>query len=165
MATWTNADGLTLKYGVDRAEDGIQGEYRTAGPKRCIELEFDYTQLPTVAQNSVVIGDNLRLPIGIFVEEVEIRAWTDFDSSGDTMTLNVGWVDLDGTSNVDVDAFVVAATQTELNTGGTNVAGWVGAEVGTGTTVTTVPKLITWEVDSQAATAGRGVIRIWYSVP
>ena len=160
--SWIN-DGLERKYGTEKTVPNVLGEYRTDGPKRMYEIKFSYTDLPTVAQNSVVIRDNLTLPEGVLVEAVEIVCYTDFDSAGDAMTLNVGWIDTDRTNGVDVDAFVVAATQTELIAGGTNIAGWVGAEVNS--TPTTSPKLLTWEVDTAAATAGEGAIRIYYSVP
>lgn len=156
-----NADGLEIKYGLDRTEVSAIGEFRGWGPVRVVEIEFDYTMLPAVADNSVIIGDNYTIPAGALIESVEIQNYTDWDSAGDAMTLNVGWIDQDRTSNTDVDAFVVAATQTELNTGGTNVAGWVGTPVGT---ETATAKLLTWEVDAAAATAGEGVIRIRYSV-
>lgn len=163
MGSWLNNDGLKLYYGTDKTTPNPLGEYRYDGPVRLVEIKFSYTDLPAVASNSVIIADNLTLPIGAIVERVEIFSSVDFDSAGDAMTLNVGWVDTDRTSNADVDAFVVAATQTELITGGTNVAGWVGAEVG-GAALTTA-KLLTWEVDTAAATAGEGAIRLYYSVP
>lgn len=162
MATWLNNDGLELKFGTERAKPNIVGEYRHDGPTRVIEINFDYTDLPAVADNSVIISDNISLPIGAIVEKVEIFCSVDMDSSGDAMTLNVGWIDTDRTNNAVVDAFVVAATQAELNTGGTNVSGWVGTAVG-GNKLTS-PKLLTWEVDSAAATAGKGVIRLYYSI-
>lgn len=160
--TWTNDDGLTLKFGTAKTELASLGHYRHDGPTNVIEVSLDYRQMPAVASNSVVIDRTLVLPIGSVIEKVEIINSTPFTSSGSSMTLNVGWIDLDETSNADVDAFVVAATQTELNDGGTNISGWVGAEV-LGSPTTTA-KLITWEVDSQAATAGEGVCRIYYSV-
>lgn len=160
MAIEINDDGLERKYGPDN-RNYLIGEYHYLGPVHCAEIKFDYTDLPAVADNSVVIGDYFTLPKGSIVEKVEIFCDVDMDSAGDAMTLNVGWVDTDRTSNIDVDAFVVAATQTELNTGGENVAGWVGAEVGGAKTTTA--KLLTWEVDTAAATAGSGVIRLYYS--
>lgn len=161
--TWTNADSLLLKYGLAKTETASLGHYRHDGPLNVIEVSLDYAQMPAVASNSVVIDPTVVLPTGSIVERVEMITATAFDSAGDAMTLNIGWVDLDGTSNADVDAFVVAATQTELNDGGTNIAGWVGAEV-LGSPTTTA-KYITWEVDVAAATAGDGVVRIYYSKP
>lgn len=160
--TWLNNDGLELKFGPEKTEVNVLGEYRYDGPKRVLEIHFTFSDLPAVADNSVIIRDNLSLPIGSIVEEVEIFCSTDFDSAGDAMLLNVGWIDTDRTNGVDVDAFVVAATQAELISGGSNVAGWVGA--GVGAAALTAPKLLTWEVDAAAATAGEGYIRLYYSV-
>ncbi len=160
--TWTN-DNMVRKFGLAKTELASLGHYRHDGPRNCIEIVLDWAQMPAVASNSVVIDDTLRLPTGSIIENIEIINKTPFTSSGSSMTLNIGWVDTDGTSNADVDAFVVAATQTELNDGGTNIAGWIGAEL-LGTPTTTA-KLFTWEVDSQAATAGAGVVRIYYSRP
>lgn len=159
--TWTNDDSLLLKFGVEKTKTTITGHYRHDGPQNVIEIDVEYADLPAVADNSVVVDRNIVLPTGSVVEKVEIVTSTAFDSAGDAMTLNIGWIDLDETSNADVDAFVVAATQTELNDGGTSVAGWVGAEV-LGSPTTTA-KYLTWEVDTAAATAGAGVIRIYYS--
>lgn len=162
MGIWLNDDGLEVRYGVDRVDDNLIGEYRYDGPVRVAEIAFAYTDLPAVAENSVVIKDNFTFPVGAVFEKVEIFTNVDWDSAGDAMTFNLGWVDTDRTSNVDVNAFVDAATQTELNTGGENVAGWVGVAVG-GAPLTTA-KLLTWEVDAAAATAGEGFIRIYYNV-
>lgn len=159
MAIELNADGLERKYGA--GENYLIGEFHNDGPFHIAEITLDYSKLPAVADNSVVIQDNFTLPKGSIVERVEIATAVDFDSAGDAMTLNIGWIDTDRTSNVDVDALVVAATQTELNAGGTNVAGWVGAEVNG--SATTTAKLLTWEVDTAAATAGTGVVRIYYT--
>lgn len=161
VQSWTN-DGLTQFYGTSKTLPARIGEYRNDGPLHCAEITFGYADLPAVASNSVIISNSsFVLPIGSIVEYVDIFCDVDMDSTSDDMTLNVGWVDTDGTSNVDVDAFVVAATQTELNTGGRNIAGWVGAEVGGAKTTTA--KLLTWEVDAHAASAGSGVIRLYYS--
>ncbi len=163
MGTWTNDDGLTIRIGVAEAEKGLIGEYRNDGPEHVVEVYLDWNELPAVASNSVNISTLNKLPANIQIEAVEIVTYTDFDSAGDAMTLNVGIADADGGSTVtDVDALVVAATQAELNTGGTNVTGWVGAAVGT---VIAESTYLTWEVDAAAATAGSGVLRVFYSVP
>lgn len=161
---WNDPDGLTRIYGADKAIPTTTGEFDTCGPVKVIEINFDYTNLPAVGSNSVLVdtGQRFRLPSGARVEKVEIRSSSDFDSTSDDMTLNVGTIDLDGSSNAVVDSLVVAATQTELNAGGENVAGWVGAAVG-GAALTS-SKLLTWEVDAHAASAGTGVIRIYYSM-
>lgn len=161
MGSWTNNDGLSLKYGTSKAVAEPVGEFLMEGPYRVTQIRFDYTDLPAVASNSVIITDKYSFPVGTKVAKVEIQSWTDLDSTSDDMTLNVGYVDLDGTSNADVDAFVVAATQAELIAGGTNVAGWVGTVVD-GVPFTTA-KYLTWEVDAHAASAGAGVINIYWT--
>lgn len=159
VQTWTNSDGLTLYYGVDKARVEPVGEYRFNGPVRCTEIKFTHADLPAVASNSVIISDKYALPLGAKIERVEISSWEDFVGSG--ATLNVGYIDLDGASNIDVDAFVVEATITELNAGGTNVAGWVGVTVDAVPLVTA--KYITWEVNTAAITDGSGVVRIYWT--
>jgi hypothetical protein len=160
MGKWLNPDGLELKYGLDKTKNGLVGEFHYDGPVNCIEIEFDSTRLPVVADNSVIIGDNYTLPKGAKIERVEIQNFVNFVGSG--ATLNIGWINTDRTNGIDVDSMVVAATIAELNAGGTNVTGWVGAEVG-GAPIT-ASKLLTWEVDTAAITDGRGVIRIYFSV-
>lgn len=159
--TWTNSDGLTLRYGTSAGVQEPVGEYRFNGPVRCTEIKFSYGDMPTVAQNSVIISDKYSFPVGAKFQSVEIQTWEDVDSTSDDITLNVGWIDMDGVSNPDVDAFVVAATQTELNAGGTNVAGWVGVAVDGAPTTTA--KYVTWEVDAHAMSAGKGAIRIYWT--
>ncbi len=159
MGTRTNNDGLTLYYGTDKAAVEEVGEYRYNGPVRCTEISFTHADLPAVASNSVIISDKYSLPIGAKIERVEITSSETF--VGSSSTLNVGWIDLDGTSNADVDAFVVAATIAELNAGGTNVAGWVGTPV-EGDPLTTA-KYLTWEVDTAAITDGTGKVRIYWT--
>ena len=157
--SWVNNDGLERKFGVEQAKRARIGEYRNDGPSHLVEIHFDFTDLPAVASNSVIISDDYTLPSGAFIESVEIWCPVDVTSGG---TLNVGMIDTDRTSNADVDAFVVAATAAELTTGGENIAGWVGALVND-----VLPRdvLLTWEQDTAAATTGEGVIRIKYYMP
>lgn len=170
MGTWTNADGLHLVYGTEKAEVGVVGEHKFDGPRRLIEIKFDSSRLldyfpAEVADDAgeLVISDKVALPVGAIVESVEVFTYTDWDSAGDAFVLNVGTIDMDRTSNGDHDSLIDAMTQAEAITGGTNVAGWVGTLVG-GSALTTA-KLLTWEVNGAETTAGEGVIRIYYSVP
>lgn len=162
MASFINDDGLAVRLGPSEAELRNVGEYRTNGPQRLLEIIVDADDLPAVADNSTVVDYNYKIPSGVQIESVDIETYVDFDSSGDGMLLSVGVVDSDGSSDPDVDFLVIAATQTELNAGGENIAGWVGAGVGA---VTTKSLVLTWEVDTAAATAGQAVIRVKYSVP
>ena len=162
--TWMNDDDLYLKYGTEKTVPGVAGEYRMVGSQRMIELRFTFSNLPAVASNDEIASDTLIIPNGAFIEAVEVVVpFTAWDSAGDAFIFNLGTIDADDrTSNLDTDDFIVAATQTEMNTGGTNVAGWVGDGVGTAMVGN---KLLTWEQDAAAATAGDSVIRIYYQMP
>jgi hypothetical protein len=163
MASWINEDGLAINFGTDEAVKRNIGSYCQYGPVHWVEILMDFSELPLVADNSVILNDFFVLPDGAFIESVEIRVpETAFNSAADGELFNLGWIDTDRSSNVDVDAFIVAATQTELNTGGTNVAGWVGVGVGA---VLATAKLLTWEVNVEQPTAGSTVIRIKWSFP
>lgn len=161
MGTWLNNDGLELKYGIDKTKADLVGEFRYDGPVRCLEIDLVAVRMPAVASNSVVIEDTNSLPKGAVIERIEIVKYTTFVGSG--ATLNIGLIDTDRSSNASANALVDAATIAELNAGGTNVAGWVGA--GVNAAALTAPKLITWEVDTAAITQGDGELRIYYSVP
>ena len=161
--SWVNNDGLELKFGTAKAADKIIGEYHFDGPTHMVELAFDYTDLPVYTASDTLIRDNFTLPVGAYIESVEIQCSTDMDSSGDALTFDLGTIDTDRSSNGDGNSLIDAATQTEMNTGGTNVAGWVGVLIG-GAALTTA-KLLTWNTDTATATAGKGKIRIQYSLP
>lgn len=159
-STRVNADGLLERYGTDQAKKTPIGEHTTDGELRVIEINLNASNAPATASNSVVASYHAIVPKYAFVKSVEIDGIVDFTGSG---TLNVGWVDAsDFSSNADVNAFIEAATVSELNTGGENVAGWVGTAVDE---VMTSNRAITWEVDTEALVAGAAVIRIKYLMP
>ena len=162
--SWINSDGLEVKFGVEEAEEQNVGAYSVLGPVHLVEIMVKYDELPTVAQNAVVISQNFALPKGAVIESVEIvKPSTAFASSASGMLLNIGTVDAsDGTSNADPDSLVDAATHAEYNAGGVNTSGWVGTAVGA---PLAQASLITWEQDAQVATAGETTLRIKWSVP
>jgi hypothetical protein len=169
MGSWLNPDGLKLYYGTEKTELAIIGEHKFDGPRKLLEMKFDYTRILDYFPGEVsddagelVVSEGAVLPAGAQIEAVEVVCYTDWDSAGDAFVLNVGTIDTDRTSNGDHDSLIDAMTQAEAITGGTNDSGWVGTAVGT---VLSTPKLITWEVNGAEPTAGEGAIRIYYSVP
>jgi len=164
MAIRTNNDGLVIRSGPEEAQRARVSEYRTDGHDRVLEIELDYAQMPAVATGSEIIDYNATVPAGAVIKSVEIISNTDFDSSGDASTVNIGWTDQDlGATLTDVNSLVIAATETELNANaGTNVAGWIGTGQSGGVALAEAVYL-TWEVDVEALTAGYGTVRvIWY---
>lgn len=169
MGIWNSPDGDTRLYGTDKAIVTVGGEFNVDTSKKFVELKFDSTRLledfpAEVADDAgeVILSQRYALPIGALIEGVEIVTYTDWDSAGDAFVFNLGTIDMDGTSNGDHDSLIDAATQTEMNTGGLNIAGWVGALVNA--TPLTTAKLLTWEVNGAESTAGESIIRIFYSV-
>lgn len=160
-----NADGLNWKYGIEEGDPALVTEYRSNGPKRYVEVLLDAAFTPAVADNSVIIDQSYAIPKGAMIEHVEIQTTTDFTGSG---TLNVGITDQDGGTTIqDVDALVVAATIAEINTGGKDIAGWVGTRVNSAGTGTALEESVylTWEVDTAALVAGKATIRVFYAIP
>lgn len=170
MGKVVNADGLVQFYHKTAADNAKVAAISLDGEREVIEVNLDYAGLPAVADNDEIASEVVKLPAGVLIEEVELVVDVAFDSAGDTATLNVGWIDaVDRTSNLDTDAFMKAATVTELTTPGIYRSTAVGGSspldaAGIGTILTTT-KLITWEVDTQAFTAGKGKLRIYYSQP
>jgi hypothetical protein len=164
MATWVNSDGLRVWFGTDEAKNAKVVESSSDGQSRVVEIRYDHSWVPTVAQNSQVIDYNYVLPAGAVISSVEILPYEDSASGGNAETINVGITDADGGSNItDVDALVVEATQAEFNAGGTNVTGWVGTRVN-GTPLQEAA-VLTWEINGEQPTAGAGLIRVEFSMP
>jgi hypothetical protein len=164
MASRLNNDGLRIWYAAEEARDAVVFESTSDGQSRVTEIRVDHSWLPLVAQNDEVASYDYRLPAGAVISKVEILPLEDFNSADDGELLNVGITDADGGTTIfDTDALVVAATQTELNAGGENTAGWVGTRVN-GTPLEE-DVFITWEVDVSQPTAGAALIRVYWQMP
>lgn len=163
--TWLNEDDLMVKFGIEESTLRNIGAYCMYGPVHWVEILVDHSELPLNAESdTTILNDNFKIPAGAFIESVTVRVPDEaFDSSGDALTFDLGLVNADRSlSDDDPDALIVAATQAELNAGGTNTAGWVGVAVGT---VLSEAKLLSWDTAGADATAGTTVIRIEWSVP
>lgn len=159
---WINADGLRVKFGTEEAEKARVTEVTGGSDTRVIEIVVDADSLPTVAENSVIIDDSYVIPQGVVFQSVTITSDTAF--SAGSGTLNIGIADRDGGTNVtDVDHLVVDATVTELNAGGSNEAGWIGA--GIFDQPLAEAAYLTWEVNTAALVGGAATIRIEFSIP
>jgi hypothetical protein len=162
---WTNEDGLTIKFGIEEVEKARVTEVSTAGGmERIVEIVVTSDELPTVAENSVVIDDSYVIPAGAVFTGVRMAKSVTFVGSG--ATLNIGITDaFDGGSTLtDVDALVVEATIAELNAGGKDVAGWIGTKVTDAAPLTEAVRL-TWEVNTAAITDGKATFYVHYQVP
>lgn len=163
MASWTNGDGLYIKYGPDEVKETKAGEYMTGGigGEHVIELDVDYTMLGTAA---AILADNVVIPKNAFIDRVEIITTTAWDSSGDTFVFNLGTVRLDRTTLGDENGLIAALPQASMDPAGEYADikighTYVGAQVGT---VLATPMLITGDYDTSAPTAGKSKIRVIY---
>ena len=64
-----NADGLWVKFGTEKTLPNRGGEYATRGDVREIEVVIN---LPTLNQNEVVQSDQVFVPAGVRIQEVEV---------------------------------------------------------------------------------------------
>lgn len=115
MATWVNADGLPLRFGVDQAKAGEGGQFRWNGPM--VEYEFDLIWNKLEPFGTVdYLGRSVRIPDGMLLTEATIEVTQAFTSGG-AATLTLGFHNADGTA-YDADGIDVAVPLTSLDTVG-----------------------------------------------
>jgi len=160
MGSQLNSDNLFVKIGTTKATPNLAGEFRTYGALREIEVAIDLTTLTTT---SVIQSDQVFVPSGVRIEEVEIVAET-AATSGGAPTLDVGMIQTDRTTVTSNTSFIAALAMTAIDAAGEkNVlrigSTSVGAAVGT---TTSQVNYIAARANTAAFTAGRVVVRIRY---
>lgn len=161
MGTWTNNDGLYIKYGQTEVTPSIGGAIVSTGAQK-IEFDLDLT---TLTDTAAVLMDNVVIPDNSIITKVTVVV-TEL-TAGTNSNLNLGLHQLDRTTAVDADGLLAAAdawhaatigTVTEYVVGTTEA----GADIGQ---VTTVPCLIVGYYDTGAFTDGTLKITIeFYAV-
>jgi hypothetical protein len=161
MGTWTNNDGLYIRFGTDEAVHAKGGDFRPSGGKHITEVEITATSLGTAA---AILDNTVTIPAGARIEKVEVVAETACTSGG-AAVLNVGLIDQDRTTAIDADGLVAALALASINVVGelnTLSVGVTGAGALVGTTLTNAG-LLTADYDTAAFTAGVVVVRVhWY---
>ena len=161
---YLNNDGLYKKYGTEKATANKGGAYVMPGALREIEIKgLDLTTLATATET--IVSDVLFFPADHIVEEVTI--WTrTAATSGGAATLDLGLVQGDRSTAVDVDGFLQAVALGDMNADGERVtkvgppaAGGIGAFADKDT-VPTVTGYITAGAGTAVFTAGIVDIRI-----
>jgi hypothetical protein len=120
---WTNADGLFLQFGTDKASQEVAGEFQAKGtPNRIAEVLIDLSLLNTTA--AVIVSNTTFFPAGqnIYIEYVEAIAEVGMSTSS-SPTLSVGLVQDDRTTvpTNGGTAFINAAAASTLDTAGKKV--------------------------------------------
>lgn len=162
MGTWTNNDGLYIRFGTTEATPTTAGEFPTmVYGQHTSEIRLTATSLTATAaiqSNSVVI------PSGATIARIEVIAETACTSGG-SATLNVGLSRLDRTTELDYDGLIAALALTSMDAAGettalTKVSTSAGALLGT---ELANAGLLTADYDTAAFTAGVVLVRIfWY---
>ena len=162
MATWTNADGLKLRYGTAAAELGNGGEYKTFDLYRVIDVEIDLADLTA----SEVIQSRVVFPKGKVLGKVEVIA----DVAAATGTaIDVGFVRTNAAATVvDYDGILAAFPTASMNAEGettvlTDASTYAGALVGVVASADYPMYITASRTDATAFTAGRIRLRLhWY---
>jgi hypothetical protein len=173
--SWTNSDGLYVKFGTEEVAVARGGEYATdvAGDV-VFEFSVNYTDALTVTPT--VLGDlgsetgsfGVHIPKGLRIKEVEVFTMTAFTSSGTigSATLVMGLKREDRTTELDHDGFTAAgfvggvfdaAGETTVVRIGTT---GVGALVGTTLANDGLVCVSNSAHASHPFTAGRAIVRV-----
>lgn len=178
MGTWTNSDGLYIRYGLDEGEAAVGGQYKKDGSLQEVEVVLPYTDFDSATPSLPHSTDSFgtMLPKGARIEEIETVVETAFTSSGTigSSTFSVGLKKAsDRSTELDHDGLTTAsATGTALGlaTVGTKTTvkvGSTGAGALLGTTLSENGVLVFANTAhaSHPHTAGKVRVRIRYFFP
>lgn len=168
---FTNS-GLLLKFGTTKAEAALWSEYVSFGSNRLIEGFVDLTKLSGFG-TTTILGDTEFFPAPsgagqLYIEKVEVVCLT--GATGSTATFSLGLISAKDRSTIPSGygtAFLNAATQTNLATQGKILTydastTQAGGLIGSTTSATNGPFLITGLAGTANFTAGQLWIRIYY---
>lgn len=171
MGTWTNDDGLYIKYGPTEVTVVDGGEILAGqGDVHLLEFDLDYTTVDDSATaGATIVGDNVIIPKGAIVERIQIFTETAWDSAGDAFVMNMGTVQLDRSTEIDFNGLLAAIPQADMNAAGEFqevIVGhtYAGADIGV-VGSSTYAGLITVDYDTAAPTAGKSKFRVFYHMP
>lgn len=178
MGTWFNPDSLFVKFGTDKTTANRGGEYRTYGDVRELEFKiiwgtasaFGPTTVGTVAGTDVIQSDQVAIPKGMFVEEVQLEVMEAFNT---LTSISVGMVQTNDRSTLigaNGAGFINAALLATLTPAGQRITFIGGSPISFGTLIGTVPiatsaafrGLITARFAGTQGTTGAAVVRIKY---
>lgn len=163
-STYVNKDGLVQRYGSDSAQSPNVAEVRNSGDRRWLEIDVDWRKLPAFSASTLTRASYGEvIPAGALIEDVEIKVDEAFTSGG-AATLDVGFIDADAETGDDIDAFIAAASITELTALGITYRGTSPADGSAINTRTSATKVVTFHVGTATYTAGRATVRVFYSV-
>ncbi len=153
-----NADNVLVEYGTDRTRPDSVGIVSTAGTTKELRVILEASQL--VIGGGIIGGrPNVAVPLGAYIQSAELVVTEAFDSAADGATLDLGFANEDGTyTGLDEDGIDVAIAEADLDTVGKIVA-CNGALI---SEIMTKEGYVSYDVDSEVFTAGKGTLIIKY---
>jgi hypothetical protein len=176
--SWTNADGLYVKFGSEEAIVARGGEQQSFDGRHIIEFYIDYTD--ALSATAAVLGDasgnttgagafGVVIPKNLLIEEVQVYAETAFTSSGTVGSADLTFgtvratdrstaIDVDGLSTIAGSVIDALGETTVLRKGGTGA----GALIGTNASATYDGVIVVANTAhaSHPFTAGRARVRV-----
>lgn len=167
MATWTNDDGLHIKYGTS---EGVSthpgGQYRdTVGGEHVAEVVIDLTLL---TQTETILNDVVLIPANAWITKVEVQCLV---AAATGTAIDVGLIDQNRSTEIDYNGFLAAFEDGDaLAPGETRVffedhtvpASTTGTGALVGQEVTNTGYISASITDATAFTTGKLKVRIWY---
>ncbi len=173
--SWTNNDGLFIKYGAEEVAVARGGEY-AEGLAGDVVYEFSVNYTDALSATAGILGDagsetgsfGVMIPKGLRIKEVEVVTHTAFTSSGTigSASLVMGLIREDRSTTYDVDGFTTTAFVGGVfdAAGETTVVriGTTGAGAFIGTTLANDGLVVVANAGhaSHPFTAGRAIVRV-----
>jgi hypothetical protein len=132
MGTWTNKDGLYIKYGTDQGVSAHDaGEYTTFGPERVVEVICD---LSLLTATETILNDVVTIPSGSYITKIETIAIV---GAATGTAIDVGLIKAsDRSTEIDYNGLLAAAPTANMNSAGERSVYKIGATEPTGLTGT-----------------------------
>ena len=160
MTSYTNADGLSIAFGTDRAKKGLVGSPKTDGVNTMVVAEIDWSRLGAAGTRTALDWIPLSaLPTGALIRSATLIVSEVFTSGG-AATLSIGTQENDGTV-IDADGIDAAIAITAIDAIGDEVA-CDGAQIGA---ILAKDAYLETTVGTAAFTAGAAKLVIEYYVP
>jgi ketosteroid isomerase-like protein len=155
MGTWTNSDGLYIKFGEDEAKQALGGAVQEDGGVH--KLEFVINASDFNALTNTILSDTAFIPSNALIVSSNFTVETAF--AGATATVDFGLVRKNRTTEIDYDGLDAAIAVASL-TAKASING-DGALIGTRLSQAA---LVTARNNTADLTAGKGVLTITYRI-
>lgn len=157
MGTWTNSDGLYVKFGESEAALHKAGEFESDAGIHVVEAVVSYDDLAATG-STTILSDTVYIPSNAFIMSSEFQVETAF-ASGGSATLTFGLIRKDRSTAIDADGIDATIAVAALTAGAkiTNDGALIGTRLSN-------PGLLTALEGTAAFTAGKGYLRITYRI-